>query len=52
MKFELPSSALGNQLHLSYTEKVELEIFDKGYSIAWQLRAYRVVVSFLAPFGD
>jgi hypothetical protein len=34
MKFELQSSASGNQLHLSYIEKVSLDNFDEGYSIA------------------
>lgn len=28
MRFELRSSALGNQLHLSYTEKVLLKALD------------------------
>ena len=50
MKFETRSSASRNQLHLSYIEKVSLDNFDEGYSIVWRFRAYRIVVSFLAPF--
>ena len=30
MRFELQSSALGNQLHLSYTEKVSLKALESA----------------------
>ena len=30
MRFELRSSALGNQLHLSYTEKVSLKVLESA----------------------